>query len=118
MLSRALVISMEASAESFGSSSPPNFVEADIGVLKRDVMVLQEQVEAIDTKGGRRLENVDKDLVYLRKQISRAVRKSENFLIGLIAELEIKVDKLSLKLVKKEAPPKLGSSSSFNANVN
>ena len=72
----------------------------------------------IDTKGGRRLGNVDKDLVYLRKQISRAVRKSENFLIGLIAELEIKVDKLSLKLVKKEAPPKLGSSSSFNANVN
>ena len=71
-----------------------------------------------NTEGGRRLENVDKDLVHLWKKIKWAVRKSENVVIGLIAELEIKVDKLALKLVKKEAPPNPGSSSSFDAKNN
>ena len=57
-------------------------------------MALQDQVETIDTEGGRHLENVDKDLAYLRKKISHEVRKAENAVIGLIAELEIKVDNL------------------------
>ena len=63
------MFSMEASIESSGLSSPPNFVEVDVRNLKRDAMVLQEQVEAIDTEGGRNLENMDTDLVYLRKKI-------------------------------------------------
>ena len=103
---QALVFIMEASSESTGSSTPANFVEADIREIKRDVMVLQRQVEAIDTEGGRRLENVDKDLVFLRKQIKWAVKQAENVVIGLIAELEIKVDKLALKFVKLEAATK------------
>ena len=44
-----------------------------------------------------------KDLVFLHKKLKRKVKRSENALIKLIAELEIKVDKLSLKLVKHEA---------------
>ena len=61
---------------------------------------------------------MDKDLGYLRKKIIPTVKKSENTVIGLIVELEIKVDKLSLNLVKKEAPSKPGSSSSFDAKNN
>ena len=64
------MLNMETDSESFGSSSPPNSVEADIRDLKREVRVLQDQVEAIDTEGGRRFENVDNDQVYLRKKIS------------------------------------------------
>ena len=62
---QALVFIMETSTESSGSSFPPNFVEVDIRELKKYVMVLQAQVEVIDTKGGRRLENVDKYLVHM-----------------------------------------------------
>ena len=64
------------------------------------------------------MDNVDKDLVYLRKKISREVRKIENVVIGLIVELEIKLDKLNLKLIKQEAPSKPGSSTSLDAKFN
>ena len=112
------MLRMETGSASSSASSPPRSVVAVIRDLKHDVKALQDQVEAIDTEGGRRLENVDKDLAYLRKKISRKVRKAENAVIGLIAELEIKVDKLALKLVKHEAPPNPGSLSSFDAKFN
>ena len=64
------------------------------------------------------MENMDKELVDFRNQLRRAVRKLKNGVIGLIVELEIKVEKLTLKLIKKEAPPKPGSLSSFDANIN
>ena len=48
------------------------------------------------------MESMDKDLVYLWKQISQVVRKSKNAIIGLIAELEIKVDKLALKVLPSQ----------------
>ena len=62
--------------------------------------------------------NVDKDLAYMRKKIRRKVKRSENVVIGLIAELEIKVDKLALNLVKHEAPPNPRSSSSSEGKFN
>ena len=58
---------MEAGSASSSVSSPPRSVEVVIRDLKNDVRVLQDQVEAIDTEGGRCLENMDKDLVYLWK---------------------------------------------------
>ena len=61
---------------------------------------------------------MDKELVYLRKKINRKVKMSENEVIGLIAELEIKVDKLTLKLVKHESPPNTGSLSIFEGKFN
>ena len=82
---KILVLSMEAGSASSSASSPPRSVEVVIRDLKNDVRVLQDQVEAIDTEGGRRLENMDKDLAYLRNKISRKVRKAENAVIGLIA---------------------------------
>ena len=57
------------------------------------------------------MDNVGKDLVFLRRKLKGKVKRSENALIRLIAELEIKVDKLSLKLIKHEASV-LGFSSS------
>ena len=109
---------MEASSESSSSSIPSNFVKTDIRLLKNDVKVLQSQVEVIDTEGGKRLENVDNDLVFLWNQIKRVVKRSENVVIGLIVELEIKVDKLVSYLAKMEDPSKPGSSTCPNANIN
>ena len=94
---------MEASSESIGSSPPALFVEFDIWDLKKEIKKLNQTVDKIDTEGGRRLENVDKDLVFLRKEFKWAVKRSENVVLGLMAELEIKMEKLELKVLKLEA---------------
>lgn len=86
--------------------------------MKHDFKLMQNQVTAIDHECGQRLDNVGKDLAYLRRQIKRKVKRPENALIGLIAELEIKVDKLVLNLVKQEAPPIPGFSSSSEEKFN
>ena len=64
------------------------------------------------------MENMDKDLAYLWKKIRHKVKRSENAVIGLIAKLEIKVDKLALNLVKHEAPPISSSPSSSEGKFN
>ena len=46
------------------------------------------------------------------------VKRFENALIGLIAELEIKVDKLALNLDKQEVPPNPGFLSSSEGKFN
>ena len=61
---------------------------------------------------------MDKDLAYMWKEIKHKVKMSKNDVIGLIAELEIKVDKLALNLAKHEAPPNSGSSSSSKGKFN
>ena len=59
-------------------------------------------MNAIDYEGGRRLDHVNKDLVFLRKKINRKAKWTENSLTRKIVELELKVDKLTLKFVKHE----------------
>ena len=59
-------------------------------------------MNAIDYEGKRILEHVNKDLVFLRKKIKRKVKWTEKLLTRHIVELELKVDKLALKLVKHE----------------
>ena len=55
---------------------------------------------------------MNKDLVFLRKKIKWKVKRTENSLTRQIVELELKVDKLALKLVKHEASGNGMSSSS------
>ena len=102
---------MEASSKSTCSSSMARFVETHIRDIKREVKELQRTVEEIDIEGGRRLENVDKYLAFLRKRIKRTVERSENAVIGLMVELEIKVENLALKVVKMEVATNPGASS-------
>ena len=59
-------------------------------------------MNAIDYEGERRLEHVNKDLVFLRKKIKWKVKRIENSLTRQIVELDLKVDKLTLKLIKHE----------------
>ena len=113
-----LFVRMEVGFASSNASSAPKPMEVIIREMKHDFKLMQNQVNAIDCEGGRILDNVVKDLTYLRKKIKRKVKRSKNVLIGLIAELEIKVDKLALNLVKHEAPPLPGFSSSFDEKFN
>ena len=55
--------------------------------------------------------NVEGDLASLRKEFKRTVRKSESAVIKLLENLEVKVDKLELRVVKLECVNKSGSSS-------
>ena len=40
--------------------------------------------------------------MFLRKEFKQAVKRSENVVLGLMAELEIKMEKLELKVLKME----------------
>ena len=64
----------------------------------------------LDFEGGRRLEIVDWDIVQLRKEVSHSINQIEQAMIGLLADLEIKFEKLELKVVKLEGSTATGSS--------
>ena len=113
-----LFVRIEVGFASSNASFAPKPMEVIIREMKHDFKMLQDQVNAIDNEGGRRLDNVGKDLAYLRKKIKRKVKRSKNAVIGLIAELEIKVDKLALNLDKQEVPPNPGFSSSSEGKFN
>ena len=49
-------------------------------------------------------------MAYLRKEFSRSISRIENVVTGMLADLEIKFEKLELKVVKLEAAKFLGSS--------
>ena len=93
-------------------ASVPNSVDTKLKEVKHELKSLQTQVNAIDYDDRQRLEHVNKDLVFLRKKIKRKVKRTENLLTRHIVELELKVDKLALKLVKHEASGNGMSSSS------
>ena len=92
------VVAIMASSESLGSSMP-DLVDYDV---KEEVEKLKSTVDVIDSKGGRRLGNVEGYLAFLRKDIKRTIRKSESTIIKFLANLEVKVDKLKLRVVKLE----------------
>ena len=98
-----LLLRMDAGSSSAIAPVTPNPVEVKVRDLKHDLKLLHNQVNAIDCEGGRRLDHVSKYLAFLRKKIKRKVKRSENPLTKQLVELEIKVNKLALKLVKHEA---------------
>ena len=50
-----LILRMETGSASSSASSAASSVVAVIKDLKQDIKVLQDQVDAIDTEGGRRM---------------------------------------------------------------
>ena len=56
----------------------------------------------MDYEGGRHLDHVCKDLVFLKKKIKRKVKCTEDSFSRQLVELELKVDKISLKFLKHE----------------
>ena len=102
-----IVVGIMALFESLGSSMP-TLVDYDV---KEEVEKLKGTVDVIDSKGGRRLGNVEGYLAFMRKEFKRTMRKSEFAIIKILANLEVKVDKLELRVVKLECTSKSGSPS-------
>ena len=96
-----------ANSESMGSSLP---TLSDFDV-REEVVKIKETMDIIDSEGGRRLDNVEGDLVFLRKEFKHIIRKSETTILRILASLEVKFDKLELKVVKLENASNSGSSS-------
>ena len=102
-----------ASSESTDSSPLSQFIEIDIQEIKKKLRKMNMYLGKIDSKGGRRLEKVDRDMAYLRKEFARSISHTENALTRMLVELEIKFEKLELKVVKMETENFLGSSSHY-----
>ena len=96
-----LVYEMEADSSTTSAQVPPS-VDKNFKEVKQELNSLQDQVTAIDYEGGRHLDHVSKDLVFLKKKIQRKVKRTENSLSRQLVELELKVDKLVLKFLKHE----------------
>ena len=105
-ISGVFVIEIMASSESLGSSLSA-LIDYDI---KEEVEKLKGMVDVIDTEGGRRLGNVEGDLAFLRKEFKRSVKKSESAIVKILANLEVKIEKLKLRVVKMECANNSGSS--------
>ena len=56
----------------------------------------------MDSEGGRRLENVDQDLIQLRKEFELGIARIEQVFIRLLAKLEIKIERLELNVARLE----------------
>ena len=84
------------------SAPVPSSVDKKFKEVKKELISLQSQVNAMDYEGGRCLDHVSKDLVFLRKKIKRKVKHTEHSFSRELVELELKVDKLTLKFLKRE----------------
>ena len=95
------MVTIMASYQSFGSSMP-SLVEYDV---KEEVKKIRGTVEVIDFEQG----NVEGDIVFLRKEFKCTVRKTKSAIIKILANLEVKVDKLELRVVRLECANNSGS---------
>ena len=114
LLSVQVVFTMgasSASSESTTSSPPAQFMETDMREIKKNIKKMNQSLGKIDSEGGRRLETIDRDISFLRKEFARSISRTENALTGMLAKLEIKLEKLELKVVKQQEVKFSGSSS-------
>ena len=65
----------------------------------------------LDTEGGWRLEIVDRDISQLMEEFTHSISQIEQAMVGIISKLEVKFDKLELKVAKLESSAFPGSSS-------
>ena len=93
------------------ASSPDRNLEEELRVIKRKVKKLDHLFHCMDSEGGRRLENVDQDLIHLRKQLKLGISKTEQVFIWFLAELEVKIERLELKVARLEMHGSPGPSS-------
>ena len=92
-----IICNMESSSTSFestGSSPLAQFIETDIKEMKKKIKRINKLLGKLDSEGGRRLDNVDKDMVYLKKEIDHSISRTGNVLTAMLADLEIKFKKL------------------------
>ena len=73
---KLLVHRMEADSSTV-SVPVPSSMDKKFKEVEQELNSLQSQVNAMDYEGGRCLDHVSKDLVFLRKKIKRKVKRTE-----------------------------------------
>ena len=76
---------MDSPSESSASSSLALHVEDDIRNIKQKLKSMNRLLQFMDTDGERRLENVDQDMIQLRKEFELRIYKIEQLFIRFLA---------------------------------
>ena len=69
-----------------------------------------------DVESAHRFDNVYKDLAYVKNKGEWAIARTKNVLTSMLADLEIKFEKLELKVAKLEVAKYHGSSARRGEN--
>ena len=80
--------------------------------MKKKIRGINRVLRRIDSEGSRRFDNVYKDMAHVNKECERSIARTENVLTGMLVDLEIKFEKMELKVAKLEVVNFPGSSSS------
>ena len=75
-LSVQVVFTMDASSassESTASSLPAQLMEIDIREINKKIKKMNRYLGKIDSEGGRRLETIEKDMAFLRREFARSI---------------------------------------------
>ena len=93
---------MEASSESTTSYDPIQSVATKIRKIKKKIKRQNLFLHQLDIEGGRRLEIVDRDMSQLQEEFAHSISQTEQAMTELLAKLEVRFDKLELKVAKME----------------
>ena len=76
---------MESPSESSASSPKHRDVGEEIKDIKQKLKRMNRLLHFMDSEGGRRLENVDQDLIHLRKEFQLGFVRTEHVFIRFLA---------------------------------
>ena len=108
---------MEDSSESTSSSLHAQFIETDIKEMNKKIRGINRVLGRIDSEGARRFDNVYKDMAHVKKECERSIARTKNIWTGMLADLEIKFEKMELKVAKLEVANFPSSSSRHGENT-
>ena len=72
---------MDSPSESSASSLDNRAVGEEIRGIKRKLKIMNRLLHCMDSEGGRRLENVDQELIQIRKEFELGIARTEQVFI-------------------------------------
>lgn len=86
--------------------------------MKKKIKGISRVLSRINVKGARRFDNIYKYMAHVIKECERSIARIENFLTGMLTDLEIKFKKMELKVTMLEVENFPSSSSHRGENAN
>ena len=85
--------------------------------MKKKIKGISRVLSRINVKGARRFDNIYKYMAHVIKECECSIARTENVLTSMLADLEIKFEKMELKVAKLEVMNFPGSSSRHHENA-